>query len=48
LAKNEKVQEKLREEIKELAGNSELIPFDVLDEMPYLDQVVYGKFGGDF
>lgn len=41
MARNEKVQEKLRQEIELTEKNGE-ITFDILSEMPYLDQVING------
>lgn len=43
LANNPEVQEKLRKEINEFSSKSEGITFDVLNEMPYLDQVLNGS-----
>lgn len=41
LGKNSKAQEKLRDEIKEYITNHGKIDSDLLNEMPYLNQVVY-------
>lgn len=44
LSKNEKIQEKLREEItRELNENSEKSPYDVIMNMTYLEWVLKGK-----
>lgn len=44
LAKNQNIQDKLREEIHEtLAQNEGKISYDVIHQMSYLDQVINGK-----
>lgn len=41
LAKNQEVQNKLREELQTAASDSNQISYENLMELPYLDQVVY-------
>lgn len=43
LARNPKLQEKLRREITEFSATSGGITFDTLNEMKYLDQVWHGN-----
>lgn len=41
LAKNPKVQDKLREEFKTAAGDSNRISYEELMDLPYLDKVIH-------